>query len=159
MSLTKRRATSECNWGGNTLEVIQSFSIFFRCLFVFLFFFSLKVLEMKLKAAPQCINKCEWGLKMHETEQWTGWKRGQLSSFLGFFLSLSLSFPHRPVDQQKCRAILSTFPFMKLLWTDLNHLSLHLTCLWFLHDPNLHLEFSTKNRALWFFFYKNLEFD
>lgn len=53
------------------------------------FFFSLKVLEMKLKAAPQCINKCDWGLKMHETEQWTGWKRGQLSSFLGFFLSLS----------------------------------------------------------------------
>lgn len=30
---------------------------------------------------------------MHETEQWTGWKRGQLSSFLGFFLSLSLVSP------------------------------------------------------------------
>lgn len=28
--------------------------------------------KMRLEAIPQCINQCDWGLKMHETNWWVG---------------------------------------------------------------------------------------
>lgn len=95
--------------------------------------------KMKLEAIPQCINQCDWGLKMHETNWWAGescmpvcmcaWVCVRVSVCVVRVVGVEgvcITFFQSLGSAEMQYNSLAELPCMKLLSTDLDHLSCYL---------------------------------